>query len=210
MIHDQKLEYYLDQHCSDLDAMLDDLERETHLRTLSPQMLSGKVQGQFLKLLSTALKPKCILEIGTFTGYASLCLAAGLDDGGELHTIECKEEICYLPQKYFDLSIYRNHIHLHIGNAIDILPALSKKFDLVFIDADKENYLHYYKMIVPMMSKGGVILADNVLWYGKVMNEIKDNKTQALHEFNNFVTTDDRVDNVIIPLRDGIHFIKVK
>lgn len=210
MIYDQNLESYLNQHSSTLTPLLDELERETHLKTLSPQMLSGKVQGVFLKMIAKLVNPMSILEIGTFTGYATLCLAEGLREGGKIHTIESNPEIVYIARKYFDLSPHVNNIKLHIGNAMEIIPMLDEKFDLVFIDADKENYLQYYYLVMPKMRSGGVIIADNVLWSGKVLEDKMDKKTKALHEFNVAVSQDERVENMILPLRDGLHYIRIK
>jgi predicted O-methyltransferase YrrM len=169
-------------------------------------MLSGHFQGRVLSILSKLIRPTAILEIGTYTGYAALCLAEGLSENGTLDTIDNNEELYDFQKKYFDQSDWANQIHQHLGNALDIIPNLNKKFDLVFIDADKENYINYFQMIVPMMNKGGVILSDNVLWSGKVLEEVKanDKSTKILLEYNELLKNDPRVETVLLPIRDGL------
>jgi len=180
------------------------LERETHLRTLSPQMLSGHLQGQLLRLLSTMIQPRLALEIGTFTGYSAICIAGGLAPGGILHTIEANAELSYIIEKYVAEAGLADRIQLHVGNALEIVSTLDGPFDLVWIDAGKLDYADYFDMVFDKVSPGGYILADNVLWSGKVIAENRDADTQALHEFNQKIHADPRVENIILPIRDGI------
>ncbi len=198
----------LNDYCEELSTppgeLLYRLERETHLKTLAPQMMSGQLQGQFLRMLSSWIRPRRILEIGTFTGYATLCLAEGLVKEGELHTIEANAELAYLISKYLDESGYKDQIHLHLGDAFTIIPELPEPFDLVFIDAGKRDYEAYFNLIIDRVAPGGCILADNVLWSGKVLDPEQDEDTSSLHAFNAMVQADDRVDNLILPLRDGL------
>ncbi|MUV05141.1 methyltransferase domain-containing protein [Flavobacterium rakeshii] len=202
----EELEDYAAQHSENEPDLLQRLNRETHQKILQPRMLSGHFQGRVLSMISKLVNPKNILEIGTYTGYAALCLAEGLAPGGELDTIDVNEELVDFQRKYFDLSDYKNQIHQHLGSALDIIPTLNKKFDLVFIDADKENYIHYFNMIVPLMNKGGIILSDNVLWSGKVLEELKPNdiSTKVLLEYNKLLKDDPRVETVLLPIRDGL------
>ncbi|MEE1899888.1 O-methyltransferase [Flavobacterium rakeshii] len=202
----EELEDYAAQHSENEPDLLQRLNRETHQKILQPRMLSGHFQGRVLSMISKLVNPKNILEIGTYTGYAALCLAEGLAPGGELDTIDVNEELVDFQRKYFDLSNYKNQIHQHLGSALDIIPTLNKKFDLVFIDADKENYIHYFNMIVPLMNKGGIILSDNVLWSGKVLEELKPNdiSTKVLLEYNKLLKDDPRVETVLLPIRDGL------
>ncbi len=208
------IEKYVRDHSSPEAQLLHDLDRETHLRVLNPRMISGHIQGKLLELLVRMLRPRNILEIGTFTGYSSLCMAAGLDDGGSVDTCEVDDELQPLAQSYFDRSPYGSRIRLHIGSALDIAPHLDKRFDMVFIDGDKREYPAYYNMLFDngLVASGSVILADNILWYGKVVQPVahNDRHTQALLEFNRMVAEDSRVENVILPLRDGINIIRVK
>lgn len=208
----QELEHYVTIHSQNEPEILQALNKETHQKILKPRMLSGHFQGRFLSLLSKLIMPKNILEIGTYTGYATLCLSEGLSENGTIDTIDINEELEDIQNKYFDLSPYRNAIHQHIGNALEIIPELGKKFDLVFIDADKENYINYWNLIVPMMNKGGVILSDNVLWSGKVLEEVKgnDKSTQTLKEYNQRVNEDTRTETVLLPIRDGLTVSRVK
>lgn len=204
---------YLERHSTPMSDLLNQLERETHQKTTQPHMLSGSYQGRLLSLISKMLNPTSILEIGTFTGYATLCLAEGLRKNGKIITIDRNEELAYLPKKYFDASPFSNQIDFQLGTALELLDEISEKsFDLVFIDADKKNYLAYYEKIIGKMSSGGVILADNVLWYGKVLEEVieNDTETQILKEFNEKVANDERVEVVILPIRDGISLIRKK
>jgi predicted O-methyltransferase YrrM len=190
--------------------VLKKLNRDTHVNILYPRMLSGKLQGTLLKMISNMVSPELILEIGTFTGYSAICLAEGLTANGILHTIEINPELEDMELKYFEEAGVKEKIKLHIGNAIEIIPTLNEKFDIVFIDADKENYLNYYNLIFDKVRKGGFILADNVLWDGKVLDQAApaDTETKSLQEFNQFVQNDIRVENLLLPFRDGISIIR--
>ena len=202
----EALEDYVAQHSENEPELLQQLNKETHQKILQPRMLSGHFQGRVLSMLSKILAPKSILELGTYTGYATLCLAEGLPKDGVIDTIDINEELEEIQSKYFQLSDYKDQIVQHIGNALEIIPALNKKFDLVFIDADKENYINYWNLIVPMMNQGGIILSDNVLWSGKVLETVKknDKSTQILLEYNNTTKNDPRVETVLLPIRDGL------
>jgi len=202
----EELEDYVAKHSENEPELLVRLNKETHQKVLQPRMLSGHFQGRVLSMLAKIIRPKTILEIGTYTGYAALCLAEGLPENGTLDTIDIKEELVDFQRKYFDQSPWATQIHAHLGNALDIIPILNKKFDLVFIDADKENYINYFNMIVPLMNKGGIILSDNVLWSGKVLEEVKENdkSTQILLEYNKIIKEDPRVETVLLPIRDGL------
>lgn len=207
----EELENYVEQHSQNEPELLVQLFKETHQKILQPRMLSGHFQGRVLSMLSKIINPKSILEIGTYTGYAALCLAEGLQKEGTLDTIDIKEELVSIQQKYFGLSEWKNQITAHLGDALEIIPNLNKKFDLVFIDADKENYINYFNMIVPMMNKGGIILSDNVLWSGKVLEELnpKDMSTKILLEYNKIVNEDPRVETVLLPIRDGLTVTRI-
>ena len=207
----EDLENYVANHSQQEPELLVKLNKETHQKILQPRMLSGHFQGRVLSMLSKIINPKSILEIGTYTGYAALCLAEGLQENGTLDTIDINEELEEIQQKYFDLSPYSNQIKQHIGDAIAIIPTLNKKFDLVFIDADKENYVYYFHLIVPMMNKGGIILSDNVLWSGKVLEPLnpKDASTKILLEYNLLLKNDSRVETVLLPIRDGLTVSRV-
>ncbi len=207
----EELENYVAVHSENEPELLAQLNRETHQKILQPRMLSGHFQGRVLSMLSKIIHPKHILEIGTYTGYAALCLAEGLAENGTLDTIDVNEELVDFQKKYFDASDYKNQIVQHLGNALDIIPALNKKFDLVFIDADKDNYINYFNIIVPMMNKGGIILSDNVLWSGKVLEELnpKDKSTKVLLEYNQLLKEDPRVETVLLPIRDGLTVSRV-
>ena len=207
----EDLENYVANHSENEPELLARLNKETHQKILQPRMLSGHFQGRVLSILSKLIRPKNILEIGTYTGYAALCLAEGLAEDGELDTIDNNEELFDFQKKYFDQSPWANQMHQHLGNALDIIPTLNKKFDLVFIDADKENYINYFHMIVPLMNKGGVILSDNVLWSGKVLEEVKanDKSTKILLEYNKLLKDDSRVETVLLPIRDGLTVSRV-
>jgi caffeoyl-CoA O-methyltransferase len=206
-----ELENYAATHSEDEPALLAALNRETHLKILQPRMLSGHFQGRVLSMLSKLARPKTILEIGTYTGYATLCLAEGLAENGIIHTIDIKEELQDFQRKYFDQSPWAWQIKQHLGSALDIIPQLETTFDLVFIDADKENYINYFNMVVPLMNKGGIILSDNVLWSGKVLEPVKpnDTSTKVLIEYNELLKNDPRVETVLLPIRDGLTVSRV-
>jgi caffeoyl-CoA O-methyltransferase len=207
----EELEDYVANHSENEPELLAALNRETHQKILHARMLSGHLQGRVLSLLSKLVNPKAILEIGTFTGYATLCLAEGLQAGGTLDTLDNNEELYDFQRKYFDKSPWGNQITQHLGNALDIIPSLDKKFDLVFIDADKQNYPNYWNVIVPLMNKGGIILSDNVLWSGKILEPVKanDKSTQVLLDYNKMVKEDPRVETVLLPIRDGLTVSRV-
>lgn len=202
---------YAAQHTTDASKLLERIDRETNLNVLRPRMLSGHVQGRILSMISHMIRPGKVLEIGTYTGYSALCMAEGLAAGGKLYTIDVNEELEPIVRKYFDESPYTGQLEYIVGNALDVIPGLDEKFDLVFIDADKVNYSAYYEMVIDKMEKGGFIIADNILWSGKVVSTPKpnDKDTQALIEFNKKVHQDDRVENVLMAVRDGLMILRV-
>jgi predicted O-methyltransferase YrrM len=203
----EKLDDYVVTHSQDEPKLLQELNRETNQKILQPRMLTGHYQGRVLSMISKLINPKNILEIGTYTGYSALCLAEGMQDSGALHTIDINEELVAFQRKYFDKSKYGTKIHQHLGNALDIIPTLGKTFDLVFIDADKENYENYFQLIIDKMNKGGIILSDNVLWSGKVLDTKftkEDTSTPALIAYNKVLKEDSRVETVMLPIRDGL------
>lgn len=202
---DQRIENYCQEHVSQEPEILEELDRKTHLRFVRPNMISGNWQGTFLRMISKMINPKNILEIGTFSGYATICLAEGLQEGGIIHTIEKEEEYEDFLNESFE-KYNKNKVKLHIGKAIDILPTIEEEFDLIFIDADKASYDAYYNICIEKLRKGGIIIADNILWYGKVgLSPMpQDKETLAINQFNNLITQDSRVENVIIPIRDGL------
>ena len=208
----EELDNYVTLHSQDEPELLAQLNKETHQKILQPRMLSGHFQGRVLSMLSKIIHPTNILEIGTYTGYATLCLAEGLAENGMIDTLDNEEELFDFQRKYFDKTIWAKQITQHLGDALDIIPRLTKKYDLVFIDADKENYINYFHLIVPMMNKGGIILSDNVLWSGKVLEEIKqgDITTKILLEYNKLLKEDPRVETVLLPIRDGLTVSRVK
>jgi caffeoyl-CoA O-methyltransferase len=207
----QDLEDYIEQHSGKEPELLAALNKETYQKILLPRMLSGHFQGRVLSMLSKLIRPINILEIGTFTGYSALCLCEGMQENGILHTIDIKEELVDFQRKHFDKSPWGKQIVQHLGEATEIIPNLDAKFDLVFIDADKENYINYFEMIVPKMNKGGVILSDNVLWSGKVLEPLnpKDISTKVLLDYNNLLINDPRVETVLLPIRDGLTVSRV-
>jgi len=205
---DRKLEEYVQDHSEQEPELLQQLARETHLKVLQPRMLSGAYQGRLLALLSKLVAPKHILEIGTYTGYSALCLAEGLQPSGRLDTIDVNEELTDLQRKYFDTSGFGNQIFQHLGNAAEIIPKLSGTFDLVFIDADKEQYPLYFDLIVDRVRSGGLIISDNVLWSGKVIEKSNDEATKALQIFNKKVVEDIRVEALLLPVRDGLTLLR--
>ncbi|MBO5216176.1 MAG: class I SAM-dependent methyltransferase [Alistipes sp.] len=208
------LERYILENSTPEDDLLRELDRQTHLRVLNPRMISGHIQGKLLEMIVRMLRPRTILEIGTFTGYSALCMAAGLEEGATIDTCEVDDELEPLAQSFFDRSPHGKKIHLHVGSALEIAPQLGKQFDLVFIDGDKREYPAYYNMLMDkrLVHGGSILLADNILWYGKVVEPVhhNDHHTQALIEFNRMVVEDDRVESFILPLRDGINIIRVK
>ena len=208
----EALDAYITTSSEDEPELLQRLSRETHQKILQPRMLSGHYQGRLLSILSKIVHPKCILEIGTYTGYSALCLAEGLQKDGELHTIDVNEELVDFQRKYFDESGYGKQIHQHLGDALDIIPQLKTNFDIVFIDADKENYSNYFHLIIDKLNPGGIILSDNVLWSGKVMEPLKkdDKATEALIEYNKLLKDDDRIETVMLPIRDGLTLSRKK
>jgi caffeoyl-CoA O-methyltransferase len=207
----QDLEDYIEQHSQKEPALLAALNKETYQKILLPRMLSGHFQGRVLSMLSKLIRPVNILEIGTYTGYSALCLCEGMQVTGQLHTIDIKEELVDFQRKHFDKSPWGKQIVQHLGEAVDIIPALDLKFDLVFIDADKENYLNYFELILPKMNTGGIILSDNVLWSGKVLEPLHPNdlSTKVLLEYNKVLATDPRVETVLLPIRDGLTVSRV-
>jgi caffeoyl-CoA O-methyltransferase len=207
----QELENYIEQHSEKEPELLAALNKETYQKVLLPRMLSGHFQGRVLSMLSKLIRPVNILEIGTYTGYSALCLCEGMQENGTLHTIDIKEELVDFQRKHFDKSPWGNQIVQHLGEALDIIPTLEAKFDLVFIDADKENYINYFELIVPKMNKGGIILSDNVLWSGKVLEPLhpKDVSTKILLEYNLLLKNDPRVETVLLPIRDGLTVSRV-
>lgn len=207
----EHIDEYVVAHSAQEPAYLNNLTRETYQKILQPRMLSGPYQGRVLSMISKLIRPKTILEIGTFTGYSALCLAEGLQKEGILHTIDIKEELVDFQRKHFDASPYGKKIQQHLGQALDIIPALDVSFDLVFIDADKGNYIKYFNMIMDKMNSGGVILSDNVLWSGKVVEPLqeKDIDTKILLEYNKLLNEDPRLETVLLPIRDGLTISRV-
>ena len=205
---DKNLEAYVQQHTEQEPELLQQLTRETHLKVLQPRMLSGAYQGRLLALISKLVAPQNVLEIGTFTGYSALCMAEGLQSNGRIDTIDVDEELSDMQRRYFDASGYGSQIVQHLGNAATIIPKLTGTFDLVFIDADKEQYPLYFDLIVERVQAGGLIIADNVLWSGKVVTKDTDEATQALVRFNKKVVEDSRVETVLLPVRDGLTLLR--
>ncbi len=213
----EALEKYIHGITTQEDNLLKELDRETHLRVVQPRMISGHIQGRLLEMLTKMLRPANILEIGTFTGYSTLCFAAGLDDRGHIDTIEIDDELETLAGSFFKRSVHGHKITQHIGSALDIAPQLGKVYDMVFIDGDKREYPDYYKMIMgdtngkSLVKSGSIIVADNILWYGKVVQPVPHNDlyTQKIIEFNEMVAQDSRVENVVLNLRDGLNIIRV-
>ncbi len=207
----EDIQKYAENCSSGEPEVLSELNRETYSDFLFPRMLSGHLQGRFLSMLSSLVKPHRILEIGTFTGYSAICLAEGLDEGGMLHTIELNDENEFKITEFFKKSGVENKIKLHFGDAQKIIPDIHEIFDLIFLDADKENYLNYYHLIFDKLRPGGIILADNTLWSGKVLDPSQmDKETIGIREFNEAVTQDSRVENVLLTIRDGIMMIRKK
>ncbi len=204
-------EAYAEKITSQEDELLQVISKQTSMNHPKAHMLSGKVQGQFLTFISSMIRPRTILEIGTFTGYSALCLAKGLQPGGELHTIELRESDGKTAQTFFNLSNQKNEIHLHVGYGLEIIPQIPLRWDLVFIDADKTGYIDYYEMIVPRLSDNGVIVVDNVLFHGQVLEEpLKGKNAKVIDEFNKHIAKDERTEQVLLPFRDGLLLIKKK
>jgi len=210
MIAIKPLEDYITQHTSKEDPLLIELSRETHLKAINPRMLSGHLQGKLLEAISRMIQPLRILEIGTYTGYSSICLARGLKQGGQLHTIERNDEIIRISKKYFKKAGFESSISLLIGDALEIIPKLDEVYDLVFIDADKQQYLQYFELCLERTRSGSIIIVDNVLWDGKVLKTDfeHDADTKAIMDFNQKLVTDTRVEVLMVPLRDGISIIR--
>ncbi|WP_218597894.1 O-methyltransferase [Polaribacter sp. NJDZ03] len=208
----ENIDNYAVDHSQQEPTILKELSKETWQKVLNPRMLSGDLQGRVLSMISKIIQPKNILEIGTYTGYSALCLAEGLAPEGKIFTLDKNEELETLQNKYFEKSGFRNQIKQYVGKAIDIIPTINEKFDLVFIDADKTNYINYFHLIIDKMNSGGIILSDNVLWSGKVVEKLdpKDKDTKILLAYNKLLNTDDRVETVLLPIRDGLTISRVK
>lgn len=202
----EKLDDYVVQHTENEPELLRELSRETFQKMLQPRMLSGHFQGRILSFLSKLIRPKKILELGTFTGYSALCLAEGLDKDGELHTIDKNEELVSFQKRYFNRSIHGSKIHQHTGCALEIIKKLNYKFDLIFIDADKSNYVNYFNLLADKIKRGGVLISDNVLWSGKVIEPLEnsDLSTKVLIEYNKLLKEDPRFETILLPIRDGL------
>lgn len=208
----EKIDQYVVSHSQQEPKILQELSKETWQKVLNPRMLSGAFQGRVLAMISKLIQPKNVLEIGTYTGYSAICIAEGIASEGTIDTIDKNEELEDLQNTYFEKSGYRSQIVQHFGNALEIIPEMNKKFDLVFIDADKSNYPNYFHLVIEMMNKGGIILSDNVLWSGKVVEELnqKDKDTKALLEYNQLLNSDERIETVLLPIRDGLTISRVK
>lgn len=207
---EEELARYVEEHSQPESELLKKINRETHLEVLRPRMLSGHLQGRVLSMLSKMIRPKSVLEIGTYTGYSALCIAEGLAEGGKIITIDKNEELEARVRQYVKESPYGQQIELRIGDALEILPTLEEDFDLVFIDADKANYLNYFNLVIDRLHSGAYLIADNVLWSGKVIEQVEegDVDTHALIEFNKAMQHDSRVENVLFPIRDGLMVIR--
>jgi len=208
----EKLNDYIKKHSNKESDLLKELSRETKLKTLNSRMLSGSYQGRILSMISKLTKPKYILEIGTYTGYSSLCLAEGMKNDGELHTIDENEELYDFQRKYFNKSNYKNKIFQHLGNALELIENIDKKFDLIFLDADKENYTKYLELLVDKLNSNGVLITDNVLWNGKVTMTISDEdlRTKEIDKFNKLLNQRNDMETIILPIRDGISVSRKK
>ena len=207
----KELEKYILDHTETEDEILRELSRETHVKMLRPRMLSGHIQGKFLKMICQMMNPKRILEIGTYTGYSAISMAMGSSEDCVIHTIDCNDELEYFTRNFIQRAGCENKIKFHIGDALEIIPEINETFDLVFIDADKRQYVKYFEAIYPKLKKGSFVLADDVLWDGKVVEEVenKDKQTQGILEFNNFIQKDTRVENLMLPIRHGLMMIRV-
>ena len=208
----EEIDNYVVDHSQQEPKILQELSKETWQKVLNPRMLSGAFQGRVLSMISKLIQPTSILEIGTYTGYSALCLAEGMSSDGNIITIDKNEELETLQNKYFEKSGFRNQIQQRVGNAIKIIPTIDQKFDLVFIDADKSNYVNYFHLIIDKMNSGGIILSDNVLWSGKIVEELdpKDLDTKVLLAYNKLLNSDERIETVLLPIRDGLTISRVK
>lgn len=204
MIFTDEIQNYAEKHTSDESDVLRELREHCYAHFEDNAMLSGFVQGRILAMFSKMIRPRVVLEIGTYLGYSALCFAEGLADGGKVITLDVQEDTNKVARSFVEKSAYAGKIEFHLGNAVDIIPTLPETFDLVFIDADKPNYSNYYNLVIDRVRPGGFIIADNVLWSGKVLGADKDENTQALYDFNNMILADDRVSNVLLPIRDGL------
>ncbi|ADQ82511.1 class I SAM-dependent methyltransferase [Riemerella anatipestifer] len=205
------MDRYLELHTSSEPEILRKLRRETYQKTTQPHMISGVQQGRLLSIISQLLRPKSVLEIGTFTGYATLSMAEGLPDEGKITTLDINEDLAYIPKKYFEESIYSDKIDFRLENALDYLNSTQEMFDMVFVDADKGNYVNYFNAVKDRLNSGGVLMFDNVLWYGKVLEEnSKDKSTQVIKELNEILAKDPDFENLILPLRDGLNLARKK
>lgn len=204
----EELQQYIESHTNEESDLLKKIDRETHANVLKARMLSGHVQGRFLSMVSKMIRPKSILEIGTYTGYSAICLAEGLQPDGKLMTIDINEELENRVRNYFKDAELTNQIDYRVGDARKIIPSLTEIFELIFIDADKENYSLYFDLVIDKLGSGGIILADNVLWSGKVVQPHPDKDTQAILSFNEKIQRDHRVENILLPLRDGVMMIR--
>ena len=209
---DEKIEEYALAFSQQESEVLKKLNRDTHAKVMMPRMLSGHMQGNLLSMLSKMIQPKQILEIGTYTGYSGICLAQGLKSDGRLHTIDINEELEKMVRSFFDEAGLKEKINYYIGNALTIIPTINETFDIVFIDADKKNYAAYYDLVFDKVSSGGYIIADNVLWSGKVLDDINkmDADTKAIHDYNRKIHEDDRVEHMLLPVRDGLMIARKK
>ncbi|WP_299048184.1 O-methyltransferase [uncultured Polaribacter sp.] len=207
----ENIDNYVVRHSQQEPKILQELSKETWQKVLNPRMLSGAFQGRILSMISKLVQPKTVLEIGTYTGYSALCFAEGLQPEGKIITIDKNEELATLQNKYFEKSGYRNQIEQFVGDATQIIPKLNTTFDLVFIDADKSNYINYFHLIIDKINPGGIILSDNVLWSGKVVEKLdsKDTDTKVLLEYNNLLNADNRIETVLLPIRDGLTVSRV-
>ncbi len=209
---DEKIEAYALAHSDAENAILKKINRETHAKVMMPRMLSGHMQGNVLRMLSKMIQPKQILEIGTYTGYSAICLAEGLQEDGKLHTIDINDELENTVRSFFKESLLNNKINYYIGNALEIIPTINEKFDLVFIDADKINYANYFDLVFDKVITGGFIIADNVLWSGKILDDASkmDKDTKAIDAYNKKINSDDRVEHMLLPVRDGLMIARKK
>lgn len=208
----KELEEYILTHTETEDQILKDLTRETHVKILRPRMLSGHLQGKFLKMICQMINPKQILEIGTYTGYSAISMAMGTSTECKIHTIDCNDELEHFTRNFISKSGFDNKVRLYTGDALEVIPKIEEEFDLVFIDADKRQYIEYFEAVYPKLKKGGFILADDVLWDGKVLEDVesKDKQTQGILAFNDFIQNDERVENLMLPIRHGLMMVRKK